>query len=72
MPVGPLNARVMLFREGKLLSQYKSQVMLERTGLERFLHEKAYRQPLLYGLSTVLIAIAAGLAAAFGFRRAPR
>lgn len=69
VPVGPLNARVLLFREGKLLSQYKSQVMLERQGLERFLHDKAYSSPLLYGLSTVLIAAAAGLAAAFAFRR---
>jgi uncharacterized protein (TIGR02186 family) len=72
VPVGPLVTRVYLLKEGQLLSQYKSQVMLERAGLERFLHDRAYGSPLLYGLATVLIAAAAGLAAAFAFRRAVR
>lgn len=69
VPIGSLNARILLFREGKLLSQYKSQVMLQRTGLERFLYEAAYSSPFLYGLATVLIAAAAGLTAAFAFSR---
>lgn len=69
VPVGPLNTRVYLFREGQILSQYKSQVMLERAGLERFLYERAQKRPLLYGLSTVVLAAATGLAAAFAFRR---
>ena len=72
VPVGPLTARLFLFKDGKMLSQYKSEVMMERTGLERFLHDKAYDSPLLYGISTVLVAAAAGLFAAFAFRRAPR
>jgi uncharacterized protein (TIGR02186 family) len=70
VPVGPLTARLFLFKDGKMLSQYKSQVMMERAGLERFLHDAAYSTPFLYGLATVLIAAAAGLAAAFTFRRA--
>jgi len=69
VPVGPLETRVFLFRDGKMLSQYKSQVNLDRAGLERFLHERAHKQPLLYGIATVLIAAAAGLAASFLFRR---
>ncbi|MEQ1717980.1 MAG: TIGR02186 family protein, partial [Hyphomicrobium sp.] len=72
VPVGPLTARLFLFKDGRLLSQYKSQVMMERAGLERFLHDAAYSSPLLYGLATVLLAAAAGLAAAFTFRRAGR
>ena len=70
VPVGPLVTRVYLLKEGQLLSQYKSQVILERAGLERFLHDRAYGSPLLYGLATVLLAAAAGLIAAFAFRRA--
>lgn len=72
VPVGPLVTRVYLLKDGQLLSQYKSQVMLERAGLERFLHDRAYGSPLLYGLATVLLAGAAGLAAAFAFRRSIR
>lgn len=69
VPVGPLVARVYLLREGKLLSQYTSHVVLERTGLERFLYDSAFRWPWLYGLGTLCLAILAGLSAAFVFRR---
>jgi uncharacterized protein (TIGR02186 family) len=69
VPVGPLVARVYLFKEGRLLGQYKSSVMLEREGLERYIHDTAIRQPLLYGIATVLMAAAAGLTAAYAFRR---
>lgn len=69
VPIGPLKARVYLFKEGLLLSTYTSDVMLEREGLERYIHEAALRKPLRYGLVTVLIATLAGLGAAFGFHR---
>ena len=64
MPVGPLVARVYLFKEGQLLGQYKSRVMLEREGIERYIHDSAIARPLLYGIVTVIMAAAAGLAAA--------
>ncbi|WP_045837001.1 TIGR02186 family protein [Hyphomicrobium sp. 99] len=69
VPVGPLTARVYLFKEGKLLGQYESRVNLTREGIERFIHNFAISQPLAYGVSTVLMAVAAGLAAAFAFRK---
>jgi len=69
VPVGPLTARVFLFKEGKLLGQYESRVMLQREGIERFIHNFAISQPLAYGVVTVLLAAAAGLAAAFAFRK---
>ena len=69
VPVGPLTTRVFLFREGQMLSQYKNQVTLVRAGVERFLYDSAYHRPLLYGMATVLVAAAAGLAAAFGVKR---
>jgi uncharacterized protein (TIGR02186 family) len=69
VPVGPLVARVYLFKEGQLLGQYKSRVMLEREGIERYLHDAAHASPLLYGIVTVMLAAAAGMAAAFAFRR---
>jgi uncharacterized protein (TIGR02186 family) len=69
VPVGPLVARVHLFREGRLLHTFTSRVMLRREGLEHFLHTVAFGQPLIYGLATVLISIAMGLAATALFRR---
>lgn len=69
VPVGPLTARVYLLKEGKLLGQYESRVSLRREGIERFIHNFAISQPLAYGLTTVLLAAAAGLAAAFAFRK---
>lgn len=69
VPVGPLIARVYLFKEGKLLSHYTSKVELERAGLERFLHDSAFDHPVFYALSTIILAALAGLAAAFVFNR---
>ena len=69
VPVGPLTARVYLFREGELLSSFQQQVRLEREGLERLLYWFAMRYPALYGLVTVMVAIIAGLLASALFRR---
>jgi len=70
VPVGPLHARLYLFRDGLLLSQYSAQVRLEREGLERWLYVFATKYPASYGVFTVVLALAAGLIAAVGFRRA--
>jgi uncharacterized protein (TIGR02186 family) len=69
VPVGPLTARVYLFREGDLLSTFSSRVKFEREGIELWLYRFAMRQPVLYGLFAVLVAVAAGLIASAAFRR---
>ncbi len=69
VPIGPLTARVYLFKDGKMLGQYKSRVMLQREGIERYIHDTAMSHPFIYGVTTVLLAAASGLAAAFAFRR---
>jgi uncharacterized protein (TIGR02186 family) len=69
VPVGPLTARVYLFREGDLLSTFQSRVKLEREGIELWLYRFAMRQPALYGLMAVAVAIVAGLIASTVFRR---
>jgi uncharacterized protein (TIGR02186 family) len=67
--VGPFETRVYLFREEKLLSQYTVKLNLEREGVERHLHAFAFTYPALYGLMTVIIAVAAGLTASTVFRK---
>jgi uncharacterized protein (TIGR02186 family) len=69
VPVGPLTAHVYLFKDGKMLGEYSSRVMLQREGLERYIHQVAVSRPFLYGVTTVLMAAGAGLAAAFAFRK---
>ncbi len=63
VPVGPLKARVHLFRRGALLDTFRTVVRLERQGLERWLYAFAFQLPMLYGMFAVLIAVAAGLIA---------
>jgi len=70
VPVGALNAKVYLLRDGQLLSTYTSRVMLAREGLERVLHDFAFKQPIFYGIFTVSVAVFAGLAASTLLARA--
>jgi uncharacterized protein (TIGR02186 family) len=72
VPVGPLTARVYLFREGELLSTFTTSVKLEREGIELVLYRFAMNYPLLYGIFAVVVAVGAGLLASTGFRRMPR
>lgn len=69
VPVGNLHARVLLFRKGRLLSQFKSQVRMQREGIERYMHDFAFGYPLFYGIAAVIIAAGAGLAASSYFNR---
>lgn len=70
VPVGPLSAKVHLFKEGEYLSSYTAKVKLEREGVERLLHAFAFEKPMLYGIFTVIIAVLAGLLASAMFRKA--
>ena len=70
VPVGRLVARAALFREGRFLASYTTKVNLERQGLERFLYDFAIYRPVAYGLVTISLALAAGLAASAMFQRA--
>jgi uncharacterized protein (TIGR02186 family) len=69
VPVGPLTARLYLFREGELLSTFQSRVRLEREGIELWLYRFAMQRPVLYGLMAVTVAVLAGVAASAAFRR---
>lgn len=69
VPVGTLSARVFLFRGGQMLSQFQSQVLMQREGVERILHDFAFGYPLLYGIAAVFIAAGAGFAASSYFNR---
>jgi hypothetical protein len=67
--VGPLVARTYLFRNGQVLSAHIARVRLERKGIERVLHDFAFRDPFAYGIIAVMLAVLAGLAGSMFFRR---
>lgn len=69
VPISALKAHVYLFRGGELLSTYTAPVKLERRGVEAVIYDFARKHAFFYGLSTVLLAGLAGLAAAMIFRR---
>lgn len=67
--VGPFDTRVYLFKQERLISQYNLRLNMERAGLELYLHNFALRSPFLYGVATVCLALAAGLAASAIFSK---
>lgn len=68
-PVGTYSVDVFLFRNGRLVQRKPGEIVISRIGIEKTIHTAAHKWPLLYGFSMVLIALAAGYAAAFAFRR---
>lgn len=68
VPVGPLAAKVFLFRDGQLVAKSDSLVTMRREGLEALIYDLAFNRPLIYALVTVVIALLAGLAASAVFR----
>jgi len=65
---GDYTARIFLTRNGKVVSQYETNIDVRKVGLERFLYSMSREQPFWYGLMSLAIAIAAGWGASAAFR----
>jgi len=65
---GDYKARFYLTRGGEVLDSYETQIDVQKVGLERFLFRLSRDNPLVYGLMSLAIAIAAGWAASAAFR----
>jgi len=68
-PIAQYHADTYLFRDGRLISAQRIPISISRVGIERRIHDLATNVPLIYGLLTVMLALAAGWVAAFLFRR---
>lgn len=68
-PVGAYAVDVYLFRNGRLVRHKPGEIQITRIGVEKTIYSAAQTWPLLYGLTTVLFALASGYAAALVFRR---
>ena len=65
---GAYPTRILLTRDGEVVSQFQTEIDVRKVGLERWLYTLSRQQPLLYGLMSLAIAIAAGWGASAAFR----
>jgi uncharacterized protein (TIGR02186 family) len=65
---GNYTVRFFLTREGQVIDQRETTIFVRKVGLERFLFTLAHEAPLVYGLLSLAIAIAAGWGASALFR----
>lgn len=64
---GDYQTRIFLTRGGEVVSSYETTIDVRKVGLERFLFSLSRKQPFLYGLMSLAIAIAAGWGASAAF-----
>lgn len=69
-PRGTYVADVYLLRGGKVIDTRSSELIIDQIGVERRLYDFSRAAPLLYGISTVLMALLLGWLSSLMFRRA--
>lgn len=65
---GRYDARIYLARDGRVIDDYETTIIVRKVGLERWLFNLAHNQPLLYGLLTISLAIVLGWVASVAFQ----
>lgn len=65
---GAYKTRIFLTREGRVVSEFDTTIDVRKVGLERWLYSLSREQPMLYGLMSLAIAIAAGWMASAAFQ----
>lgn len=68
-PTGIYRADILLFRDGRPVSQRERTLTVEKVGIERALYLMAHDRPWSYGLAAMAFALLAGWAASAAFRR---
>lgn len=68
-PIGHYDVRILLFQNGRPVSEKYRTLTVEQVGVERGLYLWAHRRPWSYGLAAMAFALAAGWAASSAFRR---
>ncbi len=65
---GDYATRIFLTRRGYVVSQFETTIDVRKVGVERWLFNLSRQQPMIYGLMSLAIAIAAGWGAAAAFQ----
>lgn len=69
VPTGRYTADIYLFRDGEVISRDNSTLEVTKAGFEGLVHKFAFTHPFLYGVLAVVLAVLAGLAGWYAFRR---
>ena len=69
VPVGTYTAETFLIDRHKVIAAATRDIQIDKSGFERYVALAARRHRLLYGLTSVLLSLALGWAAAAAFRR---
>ncbi|WP_025310775.1 TIGR02186 family protein [Roseicyclus elongatus] len=65
---GDYRTRIFLTRDGQVIDAFETDIAVRKVGLERWIYNLAHQQPLVYGILSLIIAIAAGWGASAAFR----
>jgi uncharacterized protein (TIGR02186 family) len=65
---GDYASRIFLTRGGEVIDVHQTTIRVRKVGLERWIYRLAHDRPLIYGILSLAIAIAAGWAASAVFR----
>ena len=69
VPTGRYTTDIYLFRDGEVISRNQSTLEVNKAGFEGLVHRLAYAHPFVYGVLAVVLAVLAGLAGWYAFRR---
>ncbi|MDG4647202.1 TIGR02186 family protein [Roseibacterium sp. SDUM158017] len=65
---GNYRTRIFLLREGRVIDAFTQDIDVRKVGLERWIYNLAHDRPLVYGILSLAIALAAGWLASAVFR----
>jgi uncharacterized protein (TIGR02186 family) len=69
VPTGRYTTNIYLFRDGQMISRNQSTIEVSKAGFEGVVYRLAHARPFLYGVLGVVLAMLAGLAGWYAFRR---
>ena len=69
VPVGTYIAQTFLIQNGNVIAQARREIIIDKSGFERFVYVAAQKYPVIYGGTAVLIAVGLGWVAGIAFRR---
>lgn len=64
---GDYKTRIFLLRDGKVLDVQRAAIRVKKVGLERWLYRLSLDKPLIYGILSLILAVAAGWGASAAF-----
>lgn len=69
MPVGNYKADVYLVRDGDIIINHRTDLLVDKRGIERVIYNFAHEYPPFYGIMAIIVAISAGLFSGYVARK---